>query len=226
MTKRKKKRIGVGVAEADVEVCDAPNAASSGSAAAPSVVEPGVCRAASHAAHPTKLDTAGSGDSPGTTTAVTVSVCGRQASAAPRSPEAAAAAAAALSRFSIAQALSKTAPTSSVPQAIAPANRNKTSAVSGARLSLAAAAAVAAAFEISMAAAGRPSSAVLPLRLFGDFEGIRARRSVVPHPNRSVQRGIEDRRSGDTMFLFVWHVLPLRQRESSSHGQVQVRFSL
>ena len=32
--------------------------------------------------------------------------------------------------------------------------------------------------------------------------------------------------SGDTSFLLGWHVPPLRQRESSTHGQVHVRFSL
>jgi len=34
-----------------------------------------------------------------------------------------------------------------------------------------------------------PPSAVLPSRIFGDFEAIWARHSVVPHPNRGVQRG-------------------------------------
>ena len=32
--------------------------------------------------------------------------------------------------------------------------------------------------------------------------------------------------SGDTLILLGWHVPPLRQGESSSHGQVQALFSL
>jgi len=43
---------------------------------------------------------------------------------------------------------------------------------------------------------------------------------VVPHRNRSLRLGMAGRGSGDTIIRFGWHVQRLRQRESSSHGQV------
>ena len=64
------------------------------------------------------------------------------------------------------------------------------------------------------------SSAVLPSRFFGFFQAIWGRHSVVPHRNRSLRLGMAGRGSGDTIIRFGWHVQQLRQRESSSHGQV------
>jgi len=154
MTKRQKRSSGAGSAAAVANFCDAPTAKSNEAAAASPVVEPGACRTVSRAPRPAELDTAGSGHSTGTATVVAVSTRGWHPSAASRSPAAAAAAAAALSRFSIAQALSKSAPTSSVPRA--PANGNTASAASGARRSLAAAEAAAAACGRMTAAAGQP----------------------------------------------------------------------
>jgi len=72
---------------------------------------------------------------------------------------------------------------------------------------------------------GRPrrvprSSAVLPSRFFGYFHAIWWRHSVVPHRSGSLLRGMAGRGSGETIIRFGWHVQRLRERESSSHGEV------
>jgi len=64
------------------------------------------------------------------------------------------------------------------------------------------------------------SSAVLPSRFFGYFQATWGRHSVVPHRKCSLRLGMAGRGSGDTIIRFGWHVQRLRQRESSSHGQV------
>ena len=64
------------------------------------------------------------------------------------------------------------------------------------------------------------SSSVPPSRFFVYFQAIWGRHSVVTHRNRSLRLGIAGRGSGDTIIRFGWHVPLLRQRESSSHGQV------
>jgi len=64
------------------------------------------------------------------------------------------------------------------------------------------------------------SSAVPPSRFFGYFQEIWGRHSVVPHRNRGLRLGVAGRGYSDTRNRFGWHVPRLRQRESSSHGQV------
>jgi len=64
------------------------------------------------------------------------------------------------------------------------------------------------------------SSAVLPSPLSVHFQAVSWRHSVVPNRNHSQRFGMAGRGSGDTIIRFGWHVQRLRQRESSSHGQV------
>jgi len=64
------------------------------------------------------------------------------------------------------------------------------------------------------------SSVVLPSRFFVYFEAIWGRHSVVPQQNRSLRLGMAGQGSVDTIIRLGLHVQRLRQRESSSHGQV------